>query len=718
MSGRPLSRRRFLVQSAAAGGGLVIGFSLPTAVRRVLAQEPPQTKRKVDPNAFIRIAPDDTVTILLKHSEMGQGVATSLAMVVAEELACDWKNVRSEHAPGALVYAHTVFGAQMTGGSTSTWESFDQLRTAGAMARQMLIAAAAKRWGVGEADCRAENGVVVHGSKQLRYGEVAEAAAKLPAPEQVRLKDPKDWTLIGKPTHRLDTPAKITGAAQFGIDVRRPGMLVALVARSPYFGGKVKAFRAEKAKAVPGVVDVVQIPSGVAVLGRHFWAARQGREALEVDWESGAEDRHYTENQRSTYRRMVRSPGVPASTRGEAATSILRAAKLVEAEYEVPYLAHAMMEPLNCTAEITPGGCEIWTGTQFQTGDQVAASKIAGLSPEQVKLHTLFLGGGFGRRANPNADFASEAVHLAKAAGKPVKVIWTREDDIRGGYYRPMWMSRLRAGLDANGRISSWMHTIVGQSILGGTPFKAMIKDGIDETSVEGAADSPYLKRVPDYHVDLHTPESPVTVLWWRSVGHSHTAFAVESFIDELAHAAGKDPVAFRREQFKDDPRHLRIVEHCAEKFGWGKPLPAGRAAGFAVHESFKSAVAHAVEVSVEGDAIRVHRVVSAIDCGPVVNPNGVEAQIQGGVIYGLSAALFGEITFSGGRVEQSNFHDYPIVRMHQAPTIEVHIVKSEEPMGGTGEPGVPPIAPAVANAVFALTGKRLRRLPLRLTQV
>jgi isoquinoline 1-oxidoreductase subunit beta len=585
------------------------------------------------------------------------------------------------------------------------------------MGRQMLIAAAARRWNVAESECRAEKGVVIHGSKRLRYGEVAAAAARLNAPEQVRLKDPKAWTLIGKPTHRLDSPAKITGQAQFGMDVRRPGMLVALVARSPYFGGKVKAFRAAKAKEVPGVVEVVQIPSGVAVLGKHFWAARQGREALEVDWDPGTEDRHNTETQRSTYRKTVRSPGLPAATKGDAAAAMMRAAKTVEAEYEVPYLAHAMMEPLNCTVEITPGKCEIWTGTQFQTGDQAAAAKIAGLKPEQVSVHTMFLGGGFGRRANPNSDFASEAVHLAKAAGKPVKVVWTREDDIRGGYYRPMWMSRMRAGLDANGRIASWLHTVVGQSILGGTPFSAMIKNGIDETSVEGAADSPYLKSISDYHVDLHTPELPVTVLWWRSVGHSHTAFAVESFIDELANAAGKDPVSFRRELFRDDPRHLGVVDLCAEKFGWGKPLPAGHAAGFAVHESFKSAVAHAVEVSVQDGAIRVHRVVSAIDCGPTVNPNGVEAQIQGGVVYGLSAALFGEITFSGGRVEQSNFHDYPIVRMNQAPRIEVHIVKSSQPMGGTGEPGVPPVAPAVANAVFALTGKRLRRLPLRLTQ-
>jgi isoquinoline 1-oxidoreductase beta subunit len=715
MSASGLSRRAFLASTAAAGGGLLIGLTLPDGLRRVLAQQPPAAAPKIVPNAFIRIAPDDTVTILLKHSEMGQGVATSLPMVVAEELECDWHKVGFEHAPANIVYAHTVFRAQMTGGSTSTWESFEQLRTAGAAAREMLIAAAAAQWGVPAGECRAENGLVIHGERKARYGELAAAAAKLPVPESPKLKDPKDWKIIGRPTHRLDSAVKVTGRAEFGMDVRRPGMLTAVVARSPYFGGKARRFDAGKAKAVPGVVGVVEIPSGVAVLAENFWAARQGRDALAIDWDAGSMAGHSSSAQLEDYRQKVRTDGAVAAKKGDVAAAMAKAAKTVEAEYEVPYLAHAMMEPLNCTAEIKNGACEIWTGTQFQTGDQAAAAKIAGVEIGQVNVHTMFLGGGFGRRANPRSDFVSEAVHLAKATGKPVKVVWTREDDMHGGYFRPMWVSRVRAGLDAEGKPIAWAHTLVGQSILAGSPFSSMIRNGIDETSVEGAADSAYLEAIANTQVDLHSPELPIPVLWWRSVGHSHTAFVVESFVDELAHAAGKDPVAFRRELLPADSRLRRVLDSAAEGFGWGKPLPAGHAAGIAVHESFGSAVAHAAEVSVEDGRIRVHRVVCAVDCGPVVNPNGVEAQMQSGIVFGLSAALYGEITFRDGQVEQSNFHDYPVLRLHEMPRVEVRIAKSNEKMGGVGEPGTPPIAPAVANALFALTGKRLRSLPLRL---
>jgi isoquinoline 1-oxidoreductase beta subunit len=715
VSARGHSRRAFLARSAAAGGGLVIGFSLPRAGRTALAQETPAAARKVVPNAFIRIAPDDTVTVLLKHVEMGQGVSTSLPMAIAEELECDWKRVRFEHAPADIVYAHTAFGIQMTGGSTSTWESFDQLRTAGAMARQMLIAAAADRWKVPAGECRAENGFVVHGSQRLRFGELAAAAAALPAPATVALKEAKDWKLLGHPTHRLDSRAKITGQAEFGMDVRRPGMLVALVARSPYFGGKARGFQAGKAKAVPGVVDAVEIPSGVAVLAENFWAAKLGRDALEIDWDPGGIAGHSTAAQLEDYRKRARTAGSVAASKGDVEAALARAEKTVEAEYELPYLAHATMEPLNCTAEVGRDSCEIWAGTQFQTGDQAAAAKIAGLKPEQVKVHTPFLGGGFGRRANPVNDFVSEAVQLAKASGRPVKVVWTREDDMRGGYYRPLWVSRLRAGLDASGQPIAWAHTIVGQSILGGTPFASMIKNGIDETSVEGASDSPYLTSIADHRVDLHTPTLPIPVLWWRSVGHSHTAFVVESFVDELAHAAGKEPLAFRLELLPAGSRPRRALQAAAEAFGWGRSLPPGHAAGIAVHESFGSAVSQAAEVSVDKGRIRVHRVACAVDCGPVVNPDGVEAQMQSGIVYGLSAALYGQITLRDGRVEQSNFHDYPVLRMLDMPRVEVRIVRSNEKMGGVGEPGTPPIAPAVANAVFALTGTRLRRLPLRL---
>jgi isoquinoline 1-oxidoreductase beta subunit len=709
------SRRRFLAASASIGGGLVIACFVPVGVRRAFAQDAAAPK-PVDPNAFVRIGSDDSVTILLKHSEMGQGIWTSMPMVVAEELGCDWKHVRVEHAPAAPVYAHNAFGIQMTGGSTSTWESFEQLRTAGAMARAMLIEAAAKRWKVEASSCRTENGVVLSGSHKARYGELAEAAAALPAPAKVALKDASTWTLIGKPTRRIDSLAKVTGTATFGIDVKRPGQVVAVVARAPVFGGKVKSFDATKAKAIAGVVDVVQVPSGVAVLARHFWAAKQGRDALVVAWDDADGAALSSARLREDYRKLAATRGAIAKTAGDVDAALKAAPRRIDAEYEVPFLAHAPMEPLNCTVEIGKDGCEIWTGTQFQTGDQGAAAKILGLKPEQVNVHTTFLGGAFGRRANPASDFVSEAVHVAKAAGKPVKLVWTREDDIRGGYYRPMWLSRFSAALGADGKPTAWSHTVVGQSIIEGTPFaSAMIKDGVDGTSVEGASTSPYLAAIPAHRVDLHSPKSAVTVLWWRSVGHSHTGFVVESFIDELAHAARQDPLAYRRSLLPAGSRDLRALELAAAKFGWGKALAKGRAAGLAVHESFGSHVAQVAEVSVEDGRIRVHRVVCAIDCGPVVNPLTVEAQMQSGIVYGLSAALYGQITLKDGQVEQSNFHDYRVVRLDEMPVVEVHIVPSTEKMGGVGEPGTPPIAPAVANAVFALTGKRLRSLPFTL---
>ena len=714
-----VDRRAFLKAGASVSAGLVIACFVPAGIRKALAENTPAPAAKppVPPNAFVRIAPDNTVTVLLKHSEMGQGIWTSIPMVVAEELGCDWSHVRVEHAPAAPAYAHTTFGMQMTGGSTSTWESFDQLRTAGAMAREMLIAAGAKKLGAKPADCHVENGYVVVGAKKIAFGAVADAAAKLPMPTDVKLKDPKDWTIIGKPTRRLDSKAKTTGTAEFGMDVKRPNMAVALVSRAPVFGGTLKRFDATKAKAIPGVIDVVQVPSGVAVLGAHFWAAKQGRDALVLEWDDGAGKTLSTPAMREEYRKLASTPGIVAKAVGDVDAALAATPNAIEADYEVPFLAHAPMEPLNCTVEIGKNGCDIWTGTQFQTVDQGTAAKMLGLKPEQVRIHTTFLGGGFGRRANPTSDFIVEAIEVAKASKRTVKVVWTREDDIRGGYYRPMWLSRFRAAIGEHGRPTVWSHTIVGQSIIAGTPFAAaMVKNGIDATSVEGAEDAPYLATIPAYRVDLHSPTSPVTVLWWRSVGHSHTAFAVESFLDELAAAAKQDPLEYRRALLPADSRERRALDLAAEKFGWGEPLPQGHAAGLAVHQSFGSYVAQIAEVSVDADKkIRVHRVVCAIDCGPVVNPLTVEAQMQSGIVFGLSAALHGEVTLKDGRVEQSNFHDYPAVRLAEAPHMEVHIVPSTDKMGGCGEPGTPPIAPAVANAVFALTGKRLRQLPLRL---
>jgi isoquinoline 1-oxidoreductase beta subunit len=710
------NRRAFLKAGAAASAGLVVACFMPLGMRRVFAEDVAKKPAQIPPNAFVRIAPDNSVTVLIKHSEMGQGVWTSIPMVLADELDADWSKIKVEHAPAAPEYKHTVFGMQMTGGSTSTWESFAQLREAGATARALLIAAAMKKWKLDAAnDIRTDNGYVIHGDKKLSYGELAEAAAKLPMPTNVALKKPEEFRLIGKPTRRLDSKAKVTGTAEFGIDVKRPNMLIATVARAPVFGAKVKSFDATKAKAVPGVVDVVQVPSGVAVLGKHFWAAKQGRDALVIDWDLGDGAKISTEGLRAEYRKLAQTPGAVAKKAGDV-DAALKAGKVIDAEYEVPFLAHAPMEPENCTVEIGKDGADIWTGTQFQTFDQQLSAQILSLKPEQVRVHTTFLGGGFGRRANPTCDYVTEAVQVAKASGKTVKVVWTREDDIHGGYYRPMWLSRVRATLGKDGKPGAWAQTIVGQSIIAGTPFAPMmIKDGIDATSVEGAADSPYLDAVAAHRVDLHSPTSPISVLWWRSVGHSNTAFVVESFVDELAHAAKQDPLKYRQALLPEKSRERLALDLAAEKFGWGKPLPKGHAAGIAVHQSFGSYVAQIAEVSVADKKVTVHRVVCAIDCGPVVNPLTIEAQMQSGIAFGLGAALHSELTFKDGKVEQSNFHNYVVLRSNEMPKVEVYIVPSTDKMGGAGEPGTPPIAPAVANAVFAATGQRLRKLPLKL---
>jgi isoquinoline 1-oxidoreductase beta subunit len=708
-----LGRRRFLKTSA----GLVIGFYVAPRAG-LAAMQAPAPPKLPDPNAFLRIGEDESVTVTVAHSEMGQGVWTALPMLLAEELGCDWARVRVEAAPAAPVYAHPAFGMQMTGGSSSTWSELDRYRQAGAMAREMLVQAAAEQWKVDPSTCRAESGFVVSGDKRLSFGKLAAAAQKRTPPASVRLKDRKDWRIVGRPTKRLDSPEKVTGQAQFGMDVRLPGMLTAVVARAPVFGGTVKSFRAERAKAVPGVKAVVQVPSGVAVVGEHFWAAKVGRDALDIEWNLGPGGQLDSERLRQEFRTAAGTPGMKAAAAGDVDAGLKSAAKTVEAEYEVPYLAHAPMEPLNCTVRLGLDGAEVWTGTQFQTMEQAVTAQIAGLKPEQVKVHTMFLGGGFGRRATATSDFVSEAAHVAKAVGGgvPVKVVWTREDDIHGGYYRAMFVHRVRAGLGRDGKPAAWRHTIVGQSLAEGTPFAAMmIKDGVDATSVEGVADSPYVKGTPSHLVDLHSPKTAIPVLWWRSVGHSHTAFVMETFVDELAHAAGQDPLEYRRQLLGDHPRHLAAINLAAEKAGWGRPLPAGRFRGLAAHESFGSWVAQVAEVSVANGRVRVHRVVCAVDCGLCVNPAGVSAQMEGAIAFGLSAALHGELTLKNGRVQQSNFHDYPILRLNEMPEVEVHIVPSDEKAGGIGEPGVPPIAPAVANAVFAATGKRLRRLPFRL---
>jgi isoquinoline 1-oxidoreductase beta subunit len=712
-----ISRRRFLKTSAIAGGSLVVSFVVPQGFRRLAyAQEAPTApaaQKALPPaNAFLRIGSDESVTVLLAHAEMGQGIWTTLPMLLNEELDADWSRFRIEHAPVADVYHSTVFPIQMTGGSTTTWSEFDRYRQVGAVARTLLVAAAAAQWGVAPGDCRTEKGFVISGAQRASYGSLAEAAAQLPAPESVTLKKPEEWTIIGKPMRRLDTPEKITGRAQFGLDVRLPDMLTAVVAHPPTFGGKVKSFDATDAKAMPGVRAVLEIPSGVAVVGDHFWAAKRGRDVLTVDWDLGPHADLDTVKQRASYRETVRTTGAEAKSAGDAAGSL--AVPTVVAEYAVPYLAHAAMEPLNCTVRRSADGCEVWTGTQFQSVDQQRVAGILGLKPEQVKIHTTFLGGGFGRRANLASDFVVEATHVAKGLDQPVKLVWTRDDDIRGGYYRPAAVHRAEAALDGEGLPTAWRHRMVVQSIVAGSPFAAMIQKGIDPTSVEGVSDSPYVTGVANHLVELHTADAGVPVLWWRSVGHSINAFVVESFVDEMAHAAKREPLEYRRALLAKAPRILAVLNLAAEKAGWGTPPPHGRARGLAVHESFGSIVSHVAEVSVDKGRIRVHRVVTAIDCGICVNPLGVRAQMESGVAYGLSAALHSELTLKEGRVVESNFHDYQVLRLDEMPQVEVHIVDSREKSGGAGEPGTPPIAPAVANAVFALTGKRLRELPLR----
>ena len=705
-----VNRRQFLKSSAAMGGALVIGFWLPERGGRAFAQ--PQVQRTAPPNAFLRIDKDGTCTVFVKHLEFGQGVTTSLPMLVAEELECDWNKVRAELAPAQAVYAHTAFGVQMTGGSSSVWNSWDQLRTVGAQARTMLMQAAADQWKVKLAEVRAEKGFVIGpGGKKLSYGQLAEAASRLPVPEKVDLKPAKDFKLIGKPTRRLDSAEKITGKAKFGLDVERRDLHVAVVAHSPVFGGKVKAFNADKVKEIPGVTHVIELPTGVAVVAKNFWAAKKGRDELQVDWDLGPNAQMSTEGLRKQFGDLAKTAGKPVKKAGDA-VAIPAGARTIVGEYEVPFLAHAAMEPLNCTVELQGDGAEIWVGSQFQGVDQPAAAKTLGLDPSKVKLNTMLAGGGFGRRANPASDYVIEACEVAKKAKVPVKVVWTREDDIKGGYYRPMYVHRVQLALDAGGKVTGWNHVIVGPSILAGTPFEQMlVKDGIDSTSVEGVGDMPY--EVPNLDVSLHTVNAGVPVLWWRSVGHSHTGFVVETMIDEAAKAAGKDPVEYRRAMLAKHPRALKTLDLAVSKAGWGTPLPAGRARGVALVESFGSVCAQVAEVSIEGGAPKVHRVVAAFDCGLVVNPMTVEAQVQSAIAFGLSAALHGKITFKDGRVEQSNFHDYPVLRMSEMPKVEVHLVPGGEKPTGVGEPGTPPLAPAVANALFALTGKPVRMLPL-----
>ncbi|MGE3166324.1 MAG: molybdopterin cofactor-binding domain-containing protein [Planctomycetota bacterium] len=711
-----LNRRDFMRASAASAGGLLLAFSWPQLDRVAAA-----SMRAADadplfaPNAFVRIAPDGQITVIINKAEMGQGVCTSLSMLLAEELDAEWARVGFEFAPAEAAYAHPGFGIQMTGGSTSIAGMAEPMRKAGAAARAMLVAAAAQRWGVDAAACETRSSRVRHpaSGRELPYGELANAAAALALPASVTLKEVGDFRLIGTAVARLDTPAKVQGTAEFSIDVRRPGMLTAVVAHPPTFGGRARSVDSTAALAVRGVQRVVEVSSGVAVIATGFWAAKRGRDLLKIDWDLGPNAHTATDALRAHYRELSRTPGLMARREGDAVDALRSAATVLSADYELPYLAHAPMEPLNCVVDLRPDSCEVWAGTQFQTVDQAAVARVVGLSPTQVRLHTTFMGGGFGRRANPASDYLVEAAEIARAAGAPLQLIWTREDDMRSGFYRPMWHNHMLAGIDATGKLNAWRQVIVGQSILAGTPFEPFfVKDGIDGTSVEGAADMVY--SIPNLQVELHTTHDGIPTLWWRSVGHSHTAFAVECFLDEIAHATGQDPYRLRRKLLAEHPRHLGVLDRAAEAAGWGQPLAPGRARGIAVHHSFGSYVAQVAEVSLVNGRPRVHRVTCAIDCGWVVNPDTIVAQIEGAVGFALTAVLHGAITLRDGRVEQGNFNDYKLLRVHEMPAVDVHIVPRSEAPSGVGEPGVPPLAPAVCNALFALTQRRIRRLPIR----
>jgi isoquinoline 1-oxidoreductase subunit beta len=690
-----VNRRSFLRKTAAGAGGLLIGFYLPSRSR--LKADAGDSKL----NAFVHVGSDDHVTLFIHKAEMGQGTVTSLSMLLAEELECDWKKIRTEF-PGVS----REYGAfQGVVGSASIRSSWTQLRQAGASAREMLIAAAAQRWGVDKSVCRAENNSVINTSSnaKLSFGSLAEDAAKMPVPANVTLKDAKDFRLIGKATKRLDTPSKVDGTATFGIDVQRPGMQYAVIARCPVFGGKVASFDASKTKAVPGVKSVVQISNGVAVLADNTWNAMEGRRALMVQWDEGPTASMNSARLSQIFADKLQQPGSVARKDGDAVAAISSGAKKIDATYEVPFLAHAPMEPMNCTADVRADSCEVWASTQMQSPARDAAAKITGLNPEKVQVHTEFMGGGFGRRGQ--VDFVSEAVEVSKAAGIPVKVTWSREDDLQQDQYRPASACRFSGALDAEG----WPVALTAR--IACPPFGGL-QNGVSRTGVEGVSTMPY--GLANFLCDYHAIDSGIPVNYWRSVGYSQNTYFLESFLDELAAAGGKDPVELRLKMLASVPRLRAALELAADKAGWGKPLPAGRGRGVSVVNNVGSFTAQIAEVSINGGKIRVNRVVCAVDCGQVVNPAGVEQQIQSAIVFGLTAALKGGITIDRGRVQQENFHQYEVLRIDEMPVIEVHMVPSSAAPGGIGEAGTPGIAPAVINAIFAATGKRIRRLPIR----
>jgi CO/xanthine dehydrogenase Mo-binding subunit len=703
----PLTRREFLTVTAGSGAGLLIGMYIPASVRRDL--EAPEPPAQFAPNAWLRIDPSGTVTVTVAKSEMGQGVLTSLPMLVAEELDADWSSVRSEQA-----IADDKYGSMGTGGSRSVRGGWQTLREAGAAARMMLIEAAAREWNVDAATCTTESGVVHHSpsGRSVTYGAVAGKAAGMAIPGKIALKDPKSFRLIGRRTLRLDTPSKVDGSGKFGIDTRLPGMLYATVLHAPVYGAAVKSFDASKAKALPGVKDVLKIETGIAVIAASTWQAFQGRDALEVVWDEGESGAATSASIAASLREASIRSGAVAEKSGDPAGALASSKVKIEATFEAPFVAHATMEPMNCTADVRKDACEIWAPTQVPQGAQQEAATTLGIPASRVTVHTTLLGGGFGRRLQ--TDYVKDAVLCSRAAGAPVKMTWTREEDMQHDFYRPVSRHVLSGGIDDAGKALVLTHRVVAPSI-GDQRRPGSLKEGLDRGAVEGAVKSIY--DIPNFLVEFVLARTPVPIGAWRSVFPSQNVFALECFIDELAAAAGKDPCEFRLGLTANNPRAHGVLKLAAEKSGWGKPLPGGVFLGVACGPPsfFGSYVAQVAEISLSADRnVRVRRVVCAVDCGTAVNPESIEAQIEGGIVYGLSAALKGPITIERGRVVQSNFDDYPLLTMDEMPKIEVHIVPSSEPPDGIGEPGLPPIAPAVANAVSAATGVRVRSLPIR----
>lgn len=709
MKASNVSRRNFIKASAIVGGGIALSFNLPGMQGVAEAANQDEDGQRV--NGWIRIHPDNSVVILAASSEMGQGVYTSLPMILAEELDADWSLVRSEDAPsGDKTFVHPLFGMRGTGGSYSVRMWWPVLSKVGAAAREMFIIAAAKEWGVSAHDCRTEKSMVIHqpSGKELSYGSLAEAAAKIPVPQNPKLKDPSKYTLIGKATKRIDIPAKVDGSGVFGIDVKVPGMKHATVKTSPSFGGKLTGMDKKAALSSNGVSDVVMIPDGVAVVADSYWHAKKGMDALNPQFGESKIAKLDSKGISQTYREALeKEEGIPVQNLGTADQQIKEASKVLEATYEVPFQAHATMEPMNCTAHVTKDSCEIWAPTQGQTPAIFAASKVTGLPPEKIKVHTTFLGGGFGRRFE--WDFIIQATVISKAIGKPVKMVWSREEDMQHDFYRPASMSEFKVAIDQNGMPVAWKNKIVSPSIAMRV-FPAFYKNGVDGLAIEGAKELPY--AIPHHKMTYIQRESGVPVGSWRSVGGSHNAFYVESIIDELAHMSGQDPCGYRSKLLASNPRFKNVLELAGKKANWGNS-PKGRFQGIALHRSFGTIVAQVAEISVNSrKEVKVHRIVCVVDCGRYVNPETIEAQIQGAAIYGLAATMLGEITIQNGAVKQSNFHDFEMVKLHHTPPIEVHLVESKEAPGGIGEPGTPPIAPAITNAIFAATGKRIRSLP------